>query len=287
MKAVSLMRRSALVVTVNIFLLVFCNAFAAAADITAASPLDQGFHLLYNLDFYKANQIFVAWERNHPEDPLGPVSEAAGLLFSEFDRLGVLESQFYENDRAFETRKKLNPDPAVRDRFSTALDQSETRAQAQLGRNPKDENALLAMTLASGLRADYAALIEKRNMASLHYTKAANSWASKLLVVDRHCYDAYLATGISKYLVGSMSAPVRWLVRLRGVSGDKQAGISELQLTAQYGHYLAPFARIMLAIAYVREKDKARARELLASLRDEFPSNPLFAREVARLDASP
>ena len=62
-----------------------------------------------------------------------------------------------------------------------------------------------------------------------------------------------------------MSSPVRWFVRLGGVSGDKQVGLSELQLTAQRGHYLAPFARILLAIAYVREKDKPRAREMLSA----------------------
>ena len=58
-------------------------------------------------------------------------------------------------------------------------------------------------------------------------------------------------------------------------------------MTAEHGHYLAPFARILLAIAYVRDKDKPRARELLASLRDEFPKNPLFANELTRLNAGP
>jgi hypothetical protein len=85
-------------------------------------------------------------------------------------------------------------------------------------------------------------------------------------------------------LVGTLSAPLRWLVRLGGVSGDKQAGIKELQLVAQHGHYLAPFANILLAIAYVREHDNQHARELLASLHDQFPSNPLFAKEIAKLD---
>jgi len=84
-----------------------------------------------------------------------------------------------------------------------------------------------------------------------------------------------------------MAAPIRWLVRLGGVSGDKQKGIAELQLTALRGHYLAPFARILLAIAYVRERDKPRARDLLIALRDEFPSNPLFAQEIARLSTQP
>ena len=56
---------------------------------------------LYNLDFDGAQKDFTAWQRLHPDDPVGPVSEAAGFLFSEFNRLGVFESQFYENDTAF------------------------------------------------------------------------------------------------------------------------------------------------------------------------------------------
>ncbi len=83
---------------------------------------------------------------------------------------------------------------------------------------------------------------------------------TKLLAVDPKCYDARVATGFSKYIIGSMAAPVRWILRLGGVSGDKKQGIVELQMTADHGQYLGPFARILLAIAYVRDKDKARAR---------------------------
>jgi hypothetical protein len=249
--------------------------------------LDRGFNLLYNLDFAGAHQVFLSWQQEHPEDPLAPACDAAGFLFSEFNRLGVLEAQFYADDKRFEARQKLTPDPAVRDRFYAALNQADSRARSRLAKDPKDRDALFALTLSSGLKADYAALIEKRNLASLHYTKEATAWAQQLLALDPQCYDAHLATGVSQYIIGSMAAPIRWLVRLGGVSGDKQKGISELQITAQHGHYLAPFARILLAIAYVREKDKPRARELLVSLRDEFPHNPLFAQEIAHLGIQP
>jgi len=80
-----------------------------------------------------------------------------------------------------------------------------------------------------------------------------------------------------------MSPPVRWFLRLGGLPADKQGGIGDLQMTANHGHYFAPFARILLAIAYVREKDKPRAVEVLSGLRAEFPANPLFAREIDRL----
>jgi len=268
-----------------LFVLVLIMPALAADVVTARPSLDTGFKLLYSLDFDRAHDFFSAWQREHPEDPMGHVCEAAGVLFSEFNRLGILEAQFYANDKVFEARKKLSPDPAARDRFNAALERAEKMARAQVAKNPKDRDSLFALTLATGLRADYTALIEKHNLASLHYTKESTAWAQQLLAVDPQCYDAHLATGISRYIIGSMAAPVRWILRLGGVSGDKKAGIEELRLTADRGQYLAPFARILLAIAYVREKDNGHAREVLASLRDEFPSNPLFAREIARLDS--
>jgi len=261
-----------------------CQNAAAVDTIASAISLDRGFSLLYNLNFAEAHQLFSSWQQQHPDNPLGPACDAAGFLFSEFNRLGVLEAQFYADDQKFAARKQLTPDTTLRDRFYAALDQADIRARARLARNPKDRDALFALTMSSGLKADYAGLIEKRNLASLHYTKEATAWAEQLQAVDPDCYDAHLATGVSQYIIGSMAAPIRWLVRLGGVSGDKQKGIADLQLTAERGHYLAPFARILLAIAYVREKDKTRARELLVSLRNEFPQNPLFTQEIARLD---
>ena len=256
-----------------------------AADVpTPRTSLDQGFRLLYNLDFDQAHQVFLSWQQEHPQDPVGPTAEAAGILFSEFHRMGVLEAQFYDNDKRFLNRERPDPDGGVRDRFNAALARAQSAASVRLAANAKDRDALFAMTLSSGLQADYAALIEKRNMSSLRYTRDANDWADKLLAVDPDCYDARVATGFSKYIVGSMAAPLRWVLRLGGVSGDKKQGIVELQMTADHGRYLGPFARILLAIAYVRDKDTTRARGVLAALRDEFPRNPLFAREIARLD---
>jgi len=255
------------------------------ARATAPEPngLDRGFRQLYNLDFAGAQREFESWEKINPQNPMGPVSEAAGILFSEFNRLGVLESQFYENDSLFAARKKYVPDARQRQHFEELLTRGEGLARTTLTHDPRDRDALLAMTLVNGLRADYAALIDKRNLPSLHYTKESSGWAEQLLAADPTCYDAHLAGGVSKYIVGSMAAPVRWFLRLGGVSGDKPRGLSELQLTAAQGRLLAPFARILLAIAYVRDKDHERARSTLLSLEKDFPNNPLFARELARL----
>lgn len=271
---------------IRLALVLFLTLGVARATETASSGLDRGFQRLYDLDFPGAQKEFASWEELNPENPMGPVSQAAGILFSEFNRLGVLEAQFYQSDSAFAARKKYEADAEQRARFEQQLSRAETFGKFRLSRDPRDRDALLGMTLANGLRADYAALIEKRSLSSLHYTKESAAWADQLLKADPSCYDARLAGGISRYIVGSMAAPLRWLLRLGGVPGDKTGGIAELQTTAVNGRLLAPFARILLAIAYVREKDVLRARDVLLSLQKDFPNNHLFPRELARLEKS-
>jgi hypothetical protein len=86
-----------MVTALGLILALYTPASAAAPpDSSIGTTLDHGFLGLYNLDFTGAQKDFSAWEAEHPDDPVGPVSEAAGCLFSEFNRLGVLESQFYE-----------------------------------------------------------------------------------------------------------------------------------------------------------------------------------------------
>ena len=273
---------------VTAFLLA-CVVTAAAEDLpkpaAAVTPLDRGFSGLYNLDFAGAQTDFALWQAQHPDDPVGPVSEAAGLLFSEFNRLGVLEAQFFENDEAFVDRPKQRANPELRGKFQAAIDRAEKLAHARLSKDPKDRDGLFALTLSAGLQADYASLIDKRNFASVRFTKQASASAQQLLAVCPDCYDALLATGFSKYIVGNLIAPLRWILRMDGLPADKQGGLADLQTTADRGHYLAPFARILLAIAYVREKDKPRAVQLLTGLQQDFPANPLFARQIARLQA--
>ena len=247
------------------------------------NSLERGFQLLYNLDFSQAQEQFSAYQEQHPDDPMGAVSEASGLLFSELNRLGILSSHFFDRDAGFGSKPALKPDPSIRQRFDSALQRAEALTRKRLTSDAKDRRALLAVTLVNGLRADYSSLLEHRYGLALHYTRDATSYARELLAICPDCYDAYIATGISGYLIGSVSAPLRWILRMGGFPASKKQGIADLELVSERGHYLAPYARIVLAMAEIREKNPARARELLTQLRDEFPGNPLFARELKRL----
>ena len=258
---------------------VLCQARSSVALVT----LDAGYRQMYNLDFAGAHQTFETWERMNPQDPMGPVSNAAAYLFAEFDRLHVLESELFTDDVRFEQRPKLMPDPTIRSAFENELGKSEHIADEALTRSPQDVTAQFAKVLACGLRGDYLALVEKRNLAALRSMKGARSLAEQLLVQDPSFYDAYLAVGVENYLLSTNSAPIRWLLRLGGAQTDKEEGLAKLRLTAQKGHYLAPYARLLLAVAALRDRDPDQARVLLAGLAQEFPGNRLYRKELAHL----
>jgi hypothetical protein len=57
--------------------------------------------------------------------------------------------------------------------------------------------------------------------------------------------------------------------------------MKQLEIAAREGDYLRPFAKILLALAALREKQVELARRELEELAGEFPGNPLFARELA------
>jgi hypothetical protein len=256
---------------------------ARAADSIQPTALEAGYRQMYNLDFDGAHQTFVAWEDSHPQDPMGPVSNAAAYLFAEFDRLHILESELFTNNEKFLKREKMEPDARVEAAFETELRRSEQISDQILSQSPGDHAALFAKVMVGGLRGDYMAMVEKRNLAALSTIKGSRALAEKLLSQDPSYYDAYLAVGVENYLLSLNPAPIRWFLRLSGAQTDKDEGIAKLRLTAEKGHYLAPYARLLLAVAALRDHNQGQARTLLAGLAEEFPQNPLYRRELARI----
>jgi hypothetical protein len=259
---------------IAVLLLVFVPARGAKA--LAPTEIERGFQSMYNLEFEQAHQDFSTWERLHPEDPLGPVSQAAGYLFGEFARLGILESQLFTNDKNFEARTKLAPDPKVRDAFNGAVSKGDQLADAALKQHPQDSNALFAKVLALGLRSDYVAMIDKQDFAALRYMKQGRILAQQLLKQKPDAYDALLAVGVENYLTGIKPAPVRWMLSLGGIDPDKQQGIRELEETAAHGNLLKPFAKLLLAVAALRDKNNTQGCDLLRELATAYPRNSLY-----------
>jgi hypothetical protein len=255
-----------------------------AANAPQESELYAGWLKMYDLRFDDAHRAFAAWKQGHPDDSLGPASNAAAYLFSELARLGALESELFVDDSRFRDRAKLRPDPARKALFVQEIAQAERLADAALQRSGVDSNALFVKSLTLGLRADNAGLIEKQSLAALSYTKEARVFSERLLQAKPGTGDAYFGPGMENYLLSLKPAPLRVLLRVTGSNVDRERGLQEVRETALHGHYLEPFAKLLLAVAALRDNNPVRARELLGELHRRFPDNELYTREMDRID---
>ena len=242
---------------------------------------------MYNLAFDDAHRVFRQWEQAHPADPIGPASDAAAYLFSEFDRLKILHSEFFTSDKAFAESKKLKPDPAIKSAFEADLERSKDLAEARLRESPDDEGALFATVLRLALDSDYASLIDKQYLTALKEIKETQGYADRLLAKHPDCYDAQLALGVENYVLSLKPAPVRWLLHMAGAEADQQKGLEELRQVADKGDYFKPYAKVLLAIAALRANDKGEAKRLMEELARQFPKNDLFQTELKKLTVAP
>lgn len=238
---------------------------------------------MYDLNFSQAHRVFEQWKQTHPADSLGPASDAAAYLFAELARLGALESELFTDDDKYQNRGRLHPDPHVREMFDREITAADRLADSRLQSASSDANALFAKALTFGLRADFASLIEKQDLTALRFTKEGRVYANKLMSIEPKAYDAYLGAGVENYLLSLKPAPLRFLLRMTGSQVDREKGIAQLNVAAQHGKYLEPFAKLLLAVAALRDNNRARARQLLGELHRRFPDNPLYLRELNRL----
>ena len=266
----------------------FCALLAMpalrAADVEVHRDIEQALNRLYNFDFPGAHRALDRHTAGYPDDPIGPAVRGSAFLFQELDRLMILEAEFFEEDKRIAAKKGLEPDPVVREKLFTALDKAEQLAQSKLAADPNDINALFALCMKEGVLTDYRALVEKKQFGSLSNVKASNRHAVQLLKIAPDFYDAYLTTGVNEYILGSLPFFVRWFVRMENVQGSKDEAVRRLELVAERGRYLGPFAKILLSIICLRERKPERSRALLSELTEQFPENHLLRKELAKVE---
>jgi hypothetical protein len=275
------------------FVLCLAPAISLAQEAAVSAPpatpsfypvpeLMSGFRELYEQKFQQARETFDDWQSHHPEEPFGEVALAASFLFEELYRQGVLTSDFFLNEKRFLHGIDGKPDPVRMNKFRDALTHARLLARQRLKTNPKDPEALFALTLAAGMESDADAILEKKQLDGLKRMKEANEYAKQLLAVHPDAADAYVAPGIANYIIGSLNPGYRFALWFGGIHGDKKLGMEQVAKTAENGRYLRPFAKIMLALAARREKQNALAQRVLHELTEEFPSNDTFAAEYAK-----
>ena len=97
----------------------------------------------------------------------------------------------------------------------------------------------------------------------------SRAFAEKLIAIDPSYHDAYLAVGIENYLWDFVRRRCAGCCVSREPKPQGQRH-RELRITAEKGRYLAPYARLLLAIVALRDQDRSGAVKLCRILPRSF-----------------
>jgi tetratricopeptide (TPR) repeat protein len=267
------------------------TAIAAAQEGTSTlvakqKAIDLALNRMYNCDFAAAKDLITEQIRQHPEDPLLYSIQASAQLFFELYRMKILELEFFADDEKVTDRKRLRPDSAIRDEIFRLTGKARKLSEACLAGNPGDADAMFAIFLASGIETDYASLVEKKYFRSYRLMQESQKYAQKLIEMNPPIYDAYLSPAVLEYVVGNLNFFFKLFIRFDKIKGNKHTAIDHLKRVVENGKYYAPYAKMLLSVIYLREKQPQSALVLLQELGRDFPENPLIRKEIIRISES-
>jgi tetratricopeptide (TPR) repeat protein len=239
----------------------------------------EGYDALYSLDYDEARRTFKEMLRLYPDHPAGAQCMAATLWLEELNRSRHVQASLYSTESFYSRDEK--PDPQMVDQFRQWTRMARQLAEARLKRNPRDVEALYFLGVTEGLKAVFAAAVERRFMSALGDASRAVDRHREVLKLDPGFHDAELSLGMYQYIVGSLPLPVKMLASIGGVRGSKKHGLEILERVTREGRWAQGIARLLLIDLYKREKRWDDALATARSLSQEYPRNYLFQLQAA------
>ena len=241
-----------------------------------------GMDRLYNLDYDAAIAEYQKALEGEPDNVRFLNLLANAYLFRELYRLGRLDSSLYASSNRFVKEEKPKADPKEVQKVHDTLAKVRTLTQARLEDDPRDAEARYALGVANALEGTILFIVEKKFFGALRAATRANNLHEKVLEIDPEFHDAKLITGTYQYIVGSLPWTVRALAFFIGHRGDKGKGMRMVTEAMERGTVVRTDATVLLVLGYTREKNYAKARELLQGLTEQYPANYLYALEIGQ-----
>lgn len=239
----------------------------------------QGYEALYSLDYETANRTFREMVRLFPDHPAGPQCLAATLWVQELNRSRLRQASLYSNESFYSRDEKS--DPRLVAQFHIWTRTATQLAEARLKRNPRDLEALYFLGVTEGLRAVFAAAVERKYASALSHSSRAVDRHREVLKLDPNFHDAELSIGMYDFIVGSLPLPVKIMASIGGVRGSKKRGLETLERVAREGHWARGIARLLLIDLYKREKRWTEALAAAREMAERYPRNYLFKLQAA------
>jgi hypothetical protein len=168
------------------------------------------------------------------------------------------------------------PAPEIAAAFNEAVERALALARARVAANPGDAAAHYELGAAVGLRASYIATVEASNMRAFKVARGAYDEHEQVLKLDASRKDAGLIVGTYRYIVATLSLPLRFMAYVAGFGSGRDQGLQLVEGAASYPGENQADARFALLVLYNREHRYSDALAQLAMLRERYPRNRMM-----------
>jgi tetratricopeptide (TPR) repeat protein len=182
---------------------------------------------------------------------------------------------------------KILLDPENReldDEFSAAVDRAIANTEAWTDRAPDDAEAWFYKGGAYAARVQWRVLRNEK-LSAARDGKSIKLSLERAIEIDSTLEDAYFGVGMYKYyadVAPTAAKFLRFLLLLPG--GDRREGLEQMLRARSRGKLLQGEADYQLHVIYLwYERQTPRAIQLLQSLHERYPANPLFVSQIAEI----
>jgi tetratricopeptide (TPR) repeat protein len=269
----------------------FLAAMAALQVVTVPSPearrqpsaaelRRQALDLAYNLDYQPATDLLRRAVDASPSDP-APYRTLASVIWQHilYQRGAVTVDHYLGSlSRARVDLKK--PPPELDAEFRRTIRRAIELSRAAVKKNRNNPQAHYDLGAALGLEASYMATVDGRLLAGFRAARRCYDAHERVLELDGRRNDAALAVGMYRYVVSTLSLPMRTMAYVAGFGGGKERGIALVRRAATGGGEARIDALFALALIHNREGRFAEALGVLKELRGLYPRNRLIVLEA-------
>ena len=258
------------------------DRFAAAtpAQSAATELRTRALELAYNLDHEEAIALLRKAVAADPGNPAPHRTLASVLWLHMLFLRGAVTVDHYLGSFSRARVEMQKPPPGLDEEFQRHVRLAVDLSRERVRRTPRDPQARYDLGAALGLEASYIATVEGRMLAGFRAARRCFDEHERTLELDRSRHDAALVVGMYRYIISTLSLPMRMMAYVAGFGGGRDEGIALLQQAARGGGEAKTDALFALILVYNRERRFDDALTVLRELRALYPRNRLVLLEL-------
>lgn len=260
-----------------------------AGSVPSSSPVaaergtelrQQAAELAYNLDHDAAVRVLRQAIALDPSDPANHRALASTIWMNILFRRGAVTVDHYLGSFSRSSVDLKKPPPDLDEEFRREVARAIELSERRVAAAPKDAQAHYDLGTALGLRASYIASVEGRLLAGVNAARHSYDELERVMALDPSRRDAGLIVGTYRYLISTLSLPMRWMAYVAGFGGGKERGLHLVEQTAASTAENRTDAMFALVLLYNRERRYEDALRVLEELRRQYPRNRLVLLEA-------